>query len=119
SAAAAAPTAVASRREAPSAEELRGSRKSPSPSPTTRPPAWPQLSTPDEPRPTAKSASNQGSSRRPKCLRRLPETPRRQPNEADAPSMPKATPEAPSETESAPSADAIVVPSAVKKSAAR
>jgi len=57
--------------------------------------------------------------RNPKCDRRDPETPLRQPKAAEAPSTPKAMPDAPSETESEPMADISVVPSAVKTSSAR
>src|SRR5258708_33331919 len=114
-----APAAAASRRTALSPGQFRGVRKQPSPNPTASPPAWPQLSTPADPTPAAKSASSQGKMRRPKYERSDPRTPRLHPNAADAPSAPKAMPEAPSEMESEPMAETHRVPDAVKSSSGR
>src|SRR5205085_7631232 len=92
-----APAAAASLRAAASPCHRRGVRKHPSSAPVRRPPPWPQLSTPADPRPAAKSASSQGTIRRPNQERSVPATPRRHPNVTDAPRTPKAIPEAPSE----------------------
>ena len=114
-----APAAAASLRAAASPGQPRGVRKKPSATPAASPPAWPQLSTPADPTPAANSARSHGTMRSPKYDRSAPRTPRRQPNDADAPSTPKAIPEAPSEMESDPIAESSVVPSAVKMSNAR
>ncbi len=114
-----APVAAASLRAAASPGHCRGVRNSPHAAPASSPPPCPQLSTPAEPSPARNSANSQGKSRRPKCARSRPRTARRQPRVADAPSTPKAIPEAPSEIESAPTAEATVVPSAVKMINAR
>ena len=114
-----APVAPASRRAAASPGHSRGLRNSPHAAPASKPPPWPQLSTPADPRPARNSANSQGRSLRPKCARSRPRTARRQPKVADAPRTPKAMPDAPSEIESAPTAEATVVLSAVKMISAR
>src|SRR5690349_5129820 len=114
-----APAAAANLRAAASPGHGRGVTKKPTAQPMTRPPKWPQLSTPADPSPAANSASSHGTIRSPKYERNDPRTPRRQPKEAAAPSRPKAMPLAPSEMESDPTADARMVPSDVKMSIAR